>query len=721
MSAQVVVADQEQHHGFEAVDITCGPGKDINRCPPERRCCSRWGYCGNGAEYCGDGCQEAFGQCKLSSKHRKKIKHRAKKSHGFDLQERKRKYPNRDGRKFRIPPTVSKMPLNNTLVNIAYFPGWTQFRGQGENSCSQRPYLPSTIPWSSLDYVMFAFVYFDEDNQLYPADPSDETLYFTINEAKLATGTRVMISIGGWTFTHPEAGRDGNTDRRFENMIRSPESRNAFIKSCIEFCQFYGFDGVDIDYEYPAYKDRKFVTALFQEMRRAIETEGSGLVLSLAGASFPEGIQGFELDKIAASVDFVMVMAYDLYGAYESSGVVNIHTTLIQMPTERHSGHSVQGAVELYIDRGVPRQKVVLGLALYGKTFILTDTQQVLPGRAKFSSGGDPTSCIETRGDIAYNEIASLIHPSSGQSSQARPLWDDDAKAFYFVYGSRRDNWVGYDDRPSLDLKLQMVTELDLAGVMWWSLDQDLDPSSEDVTLHTQSQLQPRSIPQAPFQAANTLATNVNISSMPEVKLVMESAQKSLLTGQLQENRVPINSTSMACPVATAPPNWMTIISNDVLGQPGLVPYIASKRTRCLTVVQSPLILPATPIGNSVLVRCNVPQGCMETWQAFTCTSNGWSTGTLCYEKHQLSPSLYFYGELELVRTASRDRDIQDGAAVSDPAKDSSQMRAQIESRRPEHITGYLESTQLKAGGETKKEEDSEGEDDNEQEAQGQD
>ncbi|KAG0249121.1 hypothetical protein BG011_009569 [Mortierella polycephala] len=633
-------------------------------------------------------------------------KHRSKKRHGYDLQERKRKYPNRDGRKLRVPSTVSKMPLNSTLVNIAYFPGWTQFRGQGENGCRQRPYLPSTIPWSSLDYVMFAFVYFDDDNQLYPADSSDESLYFAVNEAKLATRTRVMISIGGWTFTHPETGRDGNTGRRFENMIRSSESRNAFIKSCIEFCQFYGFDGVDIDYEYPVYKDRKFVTALFQEMRRAFESEGSGLILSLAGASFPEGVQGFELDKVAASVDFVMVMAYDLYGAYDSNRVVNIHTTLVQMPTEKHSGHSVQGAVELYIDRGVPRQKVVLGLALYGKTFILADTQQTLPGQARFSSGGDPTSCTETRGDIAYNEIASLIHPGRGQSNQVRPLWDDDAKAFYFMYGSRSDNWVGYDDRPSLDLKLQMVTELDLAGVMWWSLDQDLDPSSKDIASHTQSQVQPRSIPQAPFQVANTFATNANISSMSEVKVVTESAQKSPLTGQLQENRVSKNPALMACPVATAPPAWMATISNDVLGQPGLVPYIASKRTRCLTVVQFPLILPATPVGNSVLVRCNVPRGCIETWQAFTCTFNGWSTGTLCYEKHQLSPSLYFYGELELVRAASRDRDIQDGATGLGPARASSQMDAQIESKRPEYNTGYLKPTPRKAkikGGETKK------------------
>ncbi len=157
---------------------------------------------------------------------------------------------------------------------------------------------------------MFAFAYFDEDYQLYPADPSDENLYFTINSLKLATNTRVMISVGGWGFTHPESRRDEDTRHRFENMVRTVESRKAFIDSCIEFCQFYGFDGIDIDYEYPTYNDRELVTALFREMRDAFDREGSGLVLSLAGASFVEGIQGYELDKVSKYTDFLMIMAY---------------------------------------------------------------------------------------------------------------------------------------------------------------------------------------------------------------------------------------------------------------------------------------------------------------------------------------------------------------------------------------------------------------------------
>ncbi|KAF9953369.1 hypothetical protein BGZ70_000270 [Mortierella alpina] len=618
--------------------------------------------------------------------------HKRKSRSGFDLQERRRSLPNQDGQKFRIPASVSKLPPNGTLVNIAYFPGWTQYRGQGRNSCHQRPYLPSSIPWASLDYVMFAFAYFDEDYQLYPADPSDENLYFTINSLKLATNTRVMLSVGGWSFTHPESRRDEDTRHRFHNMVRTAESRKAFIASCIEFCQFYGFDGIDIDYEYPTYNDRESVTALFREMRDAFDREGSGLVLSLAGASFVEGIQGYELDKVSMYTDFLMIMAYDLYTAYDLSRTVNIHTTLVQMPTEVHGGHSVQGAVEYYLDHGVPRQKLVLGMALYGKSFILSDPQQSTPGQAKFINGGDPTRCIETRGDIAFNEIANLIHPSGVQAAQITPLWDSNAKAFYFVYGDHH-NWVGYDDRPSLDLKLQMVTELNLAGVMWWSLDQDLDSTSEESAFYKQSHTHHKSKPTAPqapfqvppldaFQANGHLETQTTSSSRDKPKVTPAPAE--------QEEAFHAQDYPADCPPIGVPPASMTTISPDSLGRPGLVPYVASKKKRCLAEIKDRQALPDTPVGNIVLVRCSGPAGCIDTWQAYTCNPEGWSSPSTCYERDLLSPSLYFYGELELVRAASRDRNVVDSNAGHGLSRASYKLSTQVGPYRPEYITEFL-------------------------------
>ncbi|KAG0231863.1 hypothetical protein BGW41_002066 [Actinomortierella wolfii] len=509
---------------------------------------------------------------------------------------------------------IPKVPTStsgdgNRLISVGYFAGWTQYRGIGNKTCQQRPYLPSSIPWSSLDYVMFAFAYFDDAAELYPADPADEKLYFQINQLKVGTNTRVLLSVGGWSFINPLHTDIEDTRLRFENMVQTPEMRRQFIDSCITFCEFYGFDGIDIDWEYPSVHLRPMVTQLFQEMRRAFDNHGHGLILTVAGGPFRDAVRGFDFDKIANDVDFFMIMAYDMYGAYDPSGIVNIHTSLLQMPTEHQQGHSVQGAVELYVDLGVPRDKIVLGIALYGKTYTLANHKQITPGIAQFQSPGAPTNCMESPGDIAYNEIAALLN------HRHKPQWDSDAHAFYFVYGQRQDTWVGYDDRPSIDLKLQLITENELAGFMWWSLDQDLDRTSA--------------------WAGAPMANRDNKT---------QQAAPSRDAGHQLQN----------CPSLAKPPENFASIPANQLGQPGLVVYAAQKRTHCPAYVEPTVVLPPTPLGNTVFVKCPFIPGCPvfnDAYQAYTCTPQGWSQPSQCY-----APTSYFFGELQLVRATVRDR-----------------------------------------------------------------
>lgn len=78
---------------------------------------------------------------------------------------------------------------------------------------------------------------------------------------------QIWISIGGW----------GAGGQVFSNIASSSSTRATFANSVLSWLQTYGFDGADIDWEYPAAPDRDGVPAdtqnynlLLSEVRSAL-------------------------------------------------------------------------------------------------------------------------------------------------------------------------------------------------------------------------------------------------------------------------------------------------------------------------------------------------------------------------------------------------------------------------------------------------------------------
>ena len=123
-----------------------------------------------------------------------------------------------------------------------------------------------------------------------------------------------MIAIGGWN----EGGKT------YSEMASSPTSRARFIKSVVEFIQEHGFDGLDLDWEYPGAEDRdgqwsdkENFASLVSELHQEFKPRGWILSAAVSPAKFRVD-EGYAVKKISESLDFINVMTYDLHGDWDN-------------------------------------------------------------------------------------------------------------------------------------------------------------------------------------------------------------------------------------------------------------------------------------------------------------------------------------------------------------------------------------------------------------------
>lgn len=105
-------------------------------------------------------------------------------------------------------------------------------------------------------------------------------------------------------------------------MARTAEGRKAFIDSLIRFMDTYGFDGADLDWEYPSAEDRggrpddtENLVTLCREMRQAF---GTRYGLSIAIPASYWYLRHFDVGAIQNHVDWINVMTYDMHGVWDA-------------------------------------------------------------------------------------------------------------------------------------------------------------------------------------------------------------------------------------------------------------------------------------------------------------------------------------------------------------------------------------------------------------------
>lgn len=303
-----------------------------------------------------------------------------------------------------------------------------------------------------------------------PAHPEDPQLYEEFVALK-RSGLETWLAVGGWDFSDP-----GPTRTTWSDMAMTASGRSSFINSCIAIMDQYGFQGIDIDWyvqfshftmlpansfrEYPVAPDRdgrpedmeNFVS-LVREMRAAFGSRG----ISVAIAASYWYLRGFDPKAMEPYVDFLGVMTYDLHGPWDKS--------------VKHIGPVVAGQTnvpEIYNwtlplwYAGLDPAKLNFGLAYYGRGYTLSDRSCNYVG-CTWSDASRPYACTNFPGVASLTEIENSIQELG---LTARLLQDDMMKVL-----TAGDQWMGYDDLETIELKKDFASSLCFGGTMIWSVD----------------------------------------------------------------------------------------------------------------------------------------------------------------------------------------------------------------------------------------------------------
>lgn len=302
--------------------------------------------------------------------------------------------------------------------------------------------VPNPDYFTHLNYA-FAELYMD--NGVYKGfklQGSEARFRQIVDLKKKNPNLKISIAFAN-TIENPDNPKGGG----FSLLAKSDAYRKQFAQECKAFVQKWGIDGVDMDWEFPGLSwsgdanafdvavDVANHVLLMKELRATL---GSTYLLTYAGyckdkEAIAGGYRYIDIAGVAPYVDFVNIMTYDLDEAPRHQSALS----------DTRSFSDCTRAVQLYLNAGMPANKLVLGIPFYG--------------RRSFSIA--PTA-------INYKDILNL-DPKQYKIDN----WDDVASVPYVT--SNGEYYCGYDNEKSIGIKGAWVLSKGMKGMMYWDYDGD--------------------------------------------------------------------------------------------------------------------------------------------------------------------------------------------------------------------------------------------------------
>ncbi|KAI0004043.1 glycoside hydrolase family 18 protein [Xylariaceae sp. FL0662B] len=316
------------------------------------------------------------------------------------------------------------------FTNAVYFPNAKIYSGA----------TPGMMNYSCINHVYYAFANVAPDGSVFlsdewadaqaPCDGVQGGLGSLMHLKQTHPHLQVILSIGG-----------GTSAETFPIVASDTLLRDNFARSARGLVEASGLDGIDINWEYPLdpRQGADFV-ALLASVRIHLPEEQFFVTAALpAGRAV---LQNIDIASASAYLDFVNLAAYDFSGPWSHRS--GHHAQLYALDRDETSGSS---GVAFLIGHGCPARKILLGIPVYGRSFLGVAG----PGHRFKGAAGDD-------GAFEYLDLP---------RRNAKETVDKRIGAASCLGGD--GGWVTYDNPDTVKMKAAYCKQKGLGGLFYWT------------------------------------------------------------------------------------------------------------------------------------------------------------------------------------------------------------------------------------------------------------
>jgi chitinase len=342
--------------------------------------------------------------------------------------------------------------------NMLYFTNWGTYGG----------FHPQNLPVKEITHVLYSFAKVDakdgtvqssdtwaDVNKQYSGDTGGgNNAYGCVKQLyilkKQNRNLKVLLSIGGF---------DGSP--ALASGVSTQNGRKRFISTAVKLITDWGFDGIDIDWEYPvnAQEARNYVL-LLNNLRKALDKYSNDnklnyrFLLTVASPAGSSHYNTMDLKNMDPWVDAWHLMAYDYAGPWDST-TGHQANVFASRKNPLSTKLSTDATLNDYIAAGVSPNKIHLGMPLYGRSFSNT------AGLGKPYDGVAGSS--NSPGIYLLKDL-----PRPG----AVTTYNADLMASY-TYDRKMRELVTMDDLQSAQAKAGYINQRNLGGAFYWEASGD--------------------------------------------------------------------------------------------------------------------------------------------------------------------------------------------------------------------------------------------------------